>query len=102
MIEAIFKALFKLINSVLGVLLTPVNLILDSLFPNLDTYISNFNNFVDNYIIGTGAYFFNFIPPITKSLLVIIFTFFITYKAVVWSYRGIILIFNIIRKIKFW
>lgn len=102
MIKAIFNGIFNLINSVLGIILTPVNAILDTLFPNLDTYISNFNNLVDNYIVRLCGYFFNFIPPTTRGLLVIIFTFYISYKAIVWSYRGIVLLFNIIRKIKFW
>lgn len=102
MIKAIFNGIFNMINSVLGILLTPINLILSTLFPNIASFISLFNSVCDNYLIPYATYFFHFLPPITRNLLAIILTFMIAYKTIVWSYRAIVYVFDLIRKVKFW
>lgn len=102
MIKAIFNGLFKIINSLLGIILSPLNSLLTSLFPDLGTYINNFMSLLDNYLIGIGSFIFNFIPPMTKGLLIVIATFWITYKSAVWTYHNLSKIFVLIKKIKFW
>jgi hypothetical protein len=102
MAKAIFNVLFKVIKSVLNILLAPVNLLVVNLFPDFSNMISAFNNGVQT-IIGTGLGFFSHLfPPTTRSLIILYLTFLISYYTISYSAHAIIKIFKIIQRIKFW
>lgn len=102
MIKAILKGILKMLSKVLNIFLLPVNALLENVFPDMTNAIATFNNFVTN-VIGTKlAYFFNILPPTFKSLLVLWFTFVIAYYTVYYTYLGIIKIWAVIQKVKFW
>lgn len=102
MIKAIINGIMKLVTSILNIVLLPVNTLIANIFPNMSTAINSFTTFVNTYIGGTLGYFFSLLPPISRSIIVLWFTFLITYYGVVWSYSLIIKIYNVIQKIKFW
>lgn len=102
MIKAILNGILKVITSLVGFLLTPINALFTNLFPNMSNAISSFNSFVNTYVGGALSYFFSLFPPIFRSLLVIWFTFVIAYYGIFYTYKAIIKIFEIIQKIKFW
>lgn len=102
MIKAIINGILNILIKVIDIILTPLNLLFDNLFPSASTLISNFTTFVNNYISGGLVYFFEMIPPITRSLLVIWITFVISYYGVYYAYVGIKKIFDIIQKVKLW
>ena len=102
MIKALLNGIMKMVTSVLDIVLLPVNSLISNLFPDMSVAISRFTAFVNSYF-GTGlTYFFQLIPPLTRNIIVLWFTFLITYYGVVWSYSLIIKIWNVIQKIKFW
>ena len=102
MIKAILNGLLSALTGVVSFLLTPVNLLVENLFPNMSSAIATFNSFVDNYLGSNLAYFFSMFPPIFKSLLVLFFTFCIAYYTVYFTYIALVKIFTIIQKVKFW
>lgn len=102
MIKALINGLLKIITSILNVFLLPINALFENLFPDMSNSISTFNNFVNTYVGGTLSYFFSILPPIFRGLLVIWFTFLISYYTVYYTYNGLIKIWGIIQKIKFW
>ena len=101
MIKALLNGILNMISSLLSIFLTPVNALLNGLFPNLNSVYSTFNSIVNsiNSLIG---YFIYLIPPTAKSLLSIFFTIYISYMGIRLTYVSITKIFGIIRKIKFW
>lgn len=102
MIKAILNGLLSALTGVVTFLLTPVNALVENLFPDMANAIATFNNFVDTYLGSNLAYFFSMFPPIFKSLLVLFFTFCIAYYTVHFTYTALVKIFTIIQKVKFW
>lgn len=102
MIKAILNGILKVITTLIGFILTPVNALFSNLFPDMSNAISTFNTFVNTYIGGALSYFFSLFPPVFRSILIIWFTFVVAYYGIIYSYKAIIKIFEIIQKIKFW
>ena len=103
MFKLLFNGILNVVKSLLGLILAPVNALVEGLFPSsLTSAISNFNTLINNYVVGGVSWFGNLLPPIFKGLVVMALTFIIGYYTVVWSYTAIIKIYNVIQKIKFW
>lgn len=102
MIKAILNGLLKALTSVLNILLLPVNALIENLFPNMANSIATFNSFVSQYVGGSLSYFFSILPPTFRGLLIIWLTFVVSYYSIYFVYLGIIKIFKIIQKVKFW
>ena len=102
MIKAILNGIMKLVTNIINIVLLPVNSLIQNIFPNFSTAISNFNSFVSTYVGGSLSYFCSILPPITKNIIALWLGFLIVYYGVVWSYALIIKIYNVIQKIKFW
>lgn len=102
LINAILKGILTVITSLLNIFLLPINALIENVFPDMSNAIGTFNTFINNYVGGTLSYFFSILPPIFRSILVIWFTFVIAYYSIYYTYIGILKIWNIIQKIKFW
>ena len=53
MARAIFKVFFNIIVALTNVILTPINILVSNLFPDLSLVITRFNYAINNYI-GNG------------------------------------------------
>lgn len=102
MAKAIFNVFFKVIQTVLNIILLPINALIVNLFPDFSSMISSFNTAISTYVGPTIGYFSSLLPPTTKSLLIIYLTFLVSYYTISYSAHAIIKIFKIIQKIKFW
>lgn len=102
MAKAIFNVLFKVIKSVMNILLLPINALVANLFPDFSNLISTFNQGVQTYIGGGLGYFSSILPPNTKNLVLLYLTFLVSYYTIVYSAHAIIKIFHIIQRVKFW
>ena len=69
LIKAILNGLLSTLTGVVNFLLTPVNALVENLFPDMATAIGTFNNFVDTYLGSNLAYFFSMFPPSSRSPL---------------------------------
>ena len=98
MIKAIINGLLKIIMSILNVFLLPINLLFENLFPDMTNAIGTFNTFINTYVGGTLSYFFSILPPIFRGLLVIWFTFLISYYTIYYTYHGLIKIVSLTTK----
>lgn len=102
MINAILTGIFTFLQNVINILLTPIDLIFTTLFPNVSKYISIFENFLQNYIPSTLAWANNLLPPITQELLGIYLTIMIGLATAVLSVHAYTFIYRLIQKIKLW
>lgn len=102
MIKLLFNAFFSVIKSIVAIFMTPINLLVVGLFPNLATIITNFNNGVNTYIGRPIAYFSSMLPPITRSVILIWFGVLIAYYGVSFSVHVILKIIEIVKKVKIW
>ena len=87
---------------IIDIVLTPLNLLFDNVFPDVSNMISTFNTFVTTYVGGALSYFFSILPPLFRGLLVLFITFVIAYYGIYYTYLAIKKIFDIIQKIKLW
>lgn len=102
MINAIINGILKIITTLLSVFLLPINLLIENLFPDMTNSIAHFNNFVTSYLGSSLSFFFNLLPPIFRSIVILWLTFLISYYTIYYSYLAIVKLFDIIQKIKFW
>lgn len=102
MIKALINGILNVLMSVINIVLTPINLLFDNLFPNVGNMISTFSTFVNQYVGGSLSYFFSILPPIFRGLLTTFLTFVIAYYGIYYTYIGIKKLFDIIQKVKLW
>lgn len=102
MAKALFSVFFKIIKSVVNIVLTPINLLVVNFFPNLATIINSFNTALTIYLGGGLTYFFNLIPPTSRTLILLYVSILLIYYTSIFSYHLILKIFQIIKKIKIW
>lgn len=102
MIKALINGILNILMKVIDIVLTPLNLLFENLFPNVANMISTFSTFVNQYIGGSLSWFFSLLPPIFKGLLISFITFVIAYYGIYYTYVGIKKIFDIIQKVKLW
>ena len=102
MAKAIFNVFFKIIKKIVEIFLTPINLLVVNLFPNLSNIITTFNNAVSTLIGGTIGYFSSILPPITRTIILLWFSILISYYGVLFSIHVVMKVIEIIKKIKVW
>lgn len=102
MAKAIFTVIFKILKSVLNIVLLPINALLVGVFPDFSNMISTFVSLLNTYISPTLSYFSSILPPITRSLILIYLGFLVSYYTISYSVHAIIKLFKLIQRIKFW
>lgn len=102
MIKALINGLLKLLLMILNIVLLPINALIENVFPDMANAIQTFTDFLNNILGNNMVFFFHLLPPIFRSLLVIWFTFVISYYTIYYTYLAILKIWTIIQKIKFW
>lgn len=102
MIKAIINGILNILMKIIDIVLTPLNLLFDNVFPDVSSMISTFNTFINTYIGNSLSFFFSLLPPIFRGLLVLFITFVIAYYGIYYTYVAIKKIFDIIQKIKLW
>lgn len=102
MIKAILNGILKVISKILNVFLLPINALFENLFPDMTSAIETFNDFVSTYLGNNLSYFFSIFPPIFRSILLLWFTFLVSYFSVKVTYHAAIKVWSIIQKVKFW
>lgn len=91
-----------LLATIVNIVLLPVNALFTTILPNIGDLISQFNESLILFSTGPFSFFYNLLPPITKSILAIWLSLLIGYFTIIWTYRGIVFLPKVIHKIKFW
>lgn len=102
MINAIFSGLFKLLNSLIDLILTPLNLLVSNVFPDFSQMIGSFTTAIDSYVGNGLAYFFSMLPTNTRYVVLLYLSLLIGYYTISVSAFAITKIWSLIQKIKVW
>lgn len=102
MANALFTGLFKLIKTIVDVLLMPLNVVFAALLPDVTSVINNFNNAVTTLVGSNLSYFSSMLPPITRATILFYFLVLIGYYGASFTIHIIMKVFIIIKKIKIW
>lgn len=102
MAKAIFKVFFSIIVGLTNVILTPVNGLVRSLFPDLSQILARFNYAINEYLGGGLTWFWSIIPDNCKTIIVIYITILISYYTISITVHAILKVYTIIKNIKVW
>lgn len=100
--SGIVDLFINLLSFLINLVLFPINSLISSIFPDFSNMIINFNNSLAYLISSPISFIMYHIPPITKSILLFYISLLIGIYSIKYIYKGIILVFQIIQKIKFW
>lgn len=102
MAKALFNVFFKIIKSVVGIFLAPVNALVVNLFPDLSQLLTTFNAGVEA-LLGTGlGYFAHLLPPTTRVIILLWLAILLAYYGITVSVHLILKVIHIIKKLKIW
>lgn len=103
LITLLFEFLGKILSFVFGLITTPVDTLLNTIFgpeaiSTINTHLENFMN-----IVGDGVAFgVTLLPASFIQILSFIFSIWVIYLGVQWGYYLLMLIFRWVREVKFW
>lgn len=98
MIAAIFNKLFELIISLVNILLSPIDLIIQAAFPSLTSVLSSINAFFSLLLSGLGyAASWTLVPPTVFQLLLLFYTFKLTVPLAISSIKLVIRWYNALK-----
>lgn len=84
-----------------SIVLTPINLLISGLFPDLGSYFSGVATLLANLANGI-AFVGSQLPPMFKSLVIASLSVLIFYYQMYWSYTIISKAWSLIQRVKFW
>lgn len=100
--SSILDFIISLIGNMINIIIFPIDALVKTIFPDFSNMITNFNTTVDYFLTTPISFIMYHIPPMTKSILLFYITLLIGYYSIIFIYKGIILIPQLIRKVKFW
>lgn len=100
--STILDFIISLIGNMINLIVFPIDTLIRTMFPDFSSMITNFNSAVDYFLTTPISFIMYHIPPMTKSILLFYITLLIGYYSIIFIYKGIILIPQLIRKVKFW
>lgn len=102
MAKAIFSVLLKFIKSVADIILTPINLLVANLLPDLTSLINSFNAGVTQVLGPNLAFFAHLLPPNTRALILFYLGFLTAYYTTTIAAHAVFKVIKIIKAIKIW
>lgn len=102
MARAIFKVFFSIITGLVSVILYPINQLASNFLPDLTLLINKFNYALNTYFGNGLTWFFNILPTGVRSVISLYLVILIAYYTITLTIHGILKVYHIIQKIKFW
>lgn len=102
MFKALFNVLFGVIVGIVNIILTPINLLVSGLIPDVSQMIATFNAGVTMFFNSSLNYFFSILPPNCRTFIIIYLLFLISYYTISFSVHAIVKVYKIIKAVKIW
>lgn len=98
----IFTLLMKFIVSIVNFILLPINALVVNALPNFTDKINYFESLVGRFVSPTLAWFFNTLPPYTKSFIIFYLELLIILYTITIGVHLVLKVIHIIKNIKIW
>ena len=102
MAKGIFNTFFKIIGSIVTAILTPVNALVNGAFPDFSLMVNKFTASINTFLGSSLAYFFNILPPTTRTVVQTYLALLVVYYTISISLHAILKVYTVIRNIKIW
>ena len=83
-------------------LATPVNALVNGAFPDFSLMVNKFTASINTFLGTSLAYFFNILPPTTRTVIQTYLALLVVYYTISISLHAILKVYTIIRNIKIW
>lgn len=101
--KVIFTLFMQFMVSITNFFLYPVNQAISTAFPDFNNLINEFDRYLGYLFRGNYlTYFFNILPPTTKSVLLFYLTCLVVYYTLSFVVHGIVKVIEIIKNVKIW
>lgn len=101
LISSFFNFLLKIIMTVIQIICLPLNALFTGVFPDFSTWLTNIDNALTVAYSGL-SWSLSIIPPLMRSLLLLIFTIELSLLVIMRSTHATSKIWKILQKLKFW
>lgn len=104
MAKAFLNVILKFIVFVVNAVLSPINLLIATLFPDFSTLISRWNFILDNLSVSAARFIMGILNnfPHTKQAIILYLTFLVSYYTISISVHAVLKVWTIIKRIKIW
>lgn len=98
-----FNTICDLLVFIVNLVFAPINALFETFMPdNVQMLYDNVNNFLVTFLTFPVGFFTSLIPPVTYQLLLTSLNLLIIYYSIRYTYKAIVIIPHIIKRIKFW
>lgn len=101
MFKALFNIILDLLATVIQIVCLPINLALDAALPDISSMLTQVTSNIGS-IFGNFSWIVNILPSIFFEFLLFIITVEIAKYTAYISIHGIIKVWNLFQKLKFW
>lgn len=100
--SGILQGIFGLVSTLVTIVLTPINVLVDLWLPDFSQWFQNFTNFVNLFGSGIINYIYFLLPTGFRTLLILWFTMIVIFYGLYYTYKLLSLTWDLLHKIKFW
>lgn len=101
MFKALFKIIIGLLSTLVQIVCLPINSVITSTMPNLSENITFVATHIPDYF-SSIAYTLSWIPTIFVNILIFIVSIEIAKYSIYFGTHGLIKVWNLFQKLKFW
>lgn len=101
MFKALFKIIIGLLSTLVQIVCLPINSVITSTMPNLSENITFVATHIPDYFSSIG-YTLSWIPTIFVNILIFIVSIEIAKYSIYFGTHGVIKVWNLFQKLKFW
>ena len=102
MINAILNGILKFILVIVDSIMTPINVLLSTLFPNINSYLGRFIYVLEHFIVNFSYYFLSILPVNTRWLVITYLQFLVSYYTIYGVVWVVYAVFKLIKNLKIW
>lgn len=85
-----------------NIVLTPINALVEGLFPNFTNLVNSFTDFLNQFFTPALNWFFSILPPNCQTLILFWLIFLVSFITITISVHTIMKVYTIIKNMKIW
>lgn len=100
--KVIFKLFMQFVVWIANFFLAPINALVVNFVPDLTEKINLLESIVNRFFTPTLSWFFNLLPPHTKSIVIFYLGLLIVLFTITIGVHAVLKVIHLIKNIKFW
>ena len=98
MVKALINGIFSVLLNVASIFTSPISNVIGSAVPQVADLVNSITNLL-NLTLGLIPYFIYLVPPLTRSAIYFVITFWVAQQPLQYAIQGVTNILNLIKRI---